>query len=94
MLNLLEALRDLCRFGYQPLAEIIQLFKVMWSPMALQPWLLPQRFVGRNPPTRRPKPMGGVPKHILLRQGYGVDTLIHPHPHMRGFLRFAEEGKF
>ncbi len=43
----------------------------LWSPTALQPWPPPQRFVGRNPPTRRPKPMGGVPKRILLRQGYG-----------------------
>ena len=26
----------------------------------------PHRFVGQNPPTRRPKPMSGVPKGILL----------------------------
>ncbi len=37
------------------------------------------RFVGRNPPTRRPKPMGGVPKRVLLRQGYrGYHPRIHP----------------
>jgi len=35
-----------------------------WSPTALQPWPLPQHFVGRNPP-----------KRILLRQGYGA----YPH---------------
>ncbi len=77
----------------------------LWSPTALaysaevvsatkagQPWPLPQRFVGRNPPTRRPKPMGGVPKGILLRQGYGA----YPHsspPSRAGLFRFAEEGK-
>ncbi len=37
-----------------------------WSPTALEPWPLPQRVVGRNPPTRRPKTMGDVPKHILF----------------------------
>ena len=63
--------------------------KVVSATKAEQPWPPPQRFVGRNPPTRRPKPMGDVPKRILLaysaeaaasaakagRQGYGA----YPH---------------
>ena len=56
----------------------------LWSPTALQPWPLPQRFVGHNPPTRRPRSMGGVAKE---------NTLIHPRPRGQGILRFAEEGK-
>ncbi len=77
-----------------------------WSPTALEPWPLPQRFVGRNPPTRRPKTMGDVPKTSSLptppkqplrlrRPGAkaSVDTLIHSRSHRRGFLRFAEEDK-
>ena len=58
------------------------------EPHGLTPVAPSTHFVGRNPPTRRPKPMDGVPKRILLRQGYGeYPPRNHPRVYIRGFLQ-------